>query len=135
MGERKIVMQWSGRQRQPGPALFKVDARVEYRAQWRAFAWRRALALILVSGWAPVAAGLFTISRLSVHQPLLFTATILGWLGAAIVAVWWAGEFRCPRCCRRYGAVGHGKGRVNLTRGLFDTICGNCKLRKFEQAS
>ena len=54
------------------------------------------------------------------------------WLAAAIAAVWWAGEFRCPRCRRRYGALGHKKGDINLTRGIFDKICSNCKLRKFE---
>ena len=56
------------------------------------------------------------------------------WLAAAIAAVWWAGEFRCPRCRRRYAALGHRKGDTNLTRGLFDKVCANCKLQKFEIA-
>jgi hypothetical protein len=54
------------------------------------------------------------------------------WLVAALAAVWWAGQFRCPKCCRRYAALGHRR-RINLSRGLFDKVCSNCKLTKFER--
>jgi hypothetical protein len=55
------------------------------------------------------------------------------WLMAACLAIWWAGEFRCPRCRRRYGALGSKTGIGVIWRGLFDKICHNCKLRKFEE--
>jgi hypothetical protein len=54
------------------------------------------------------------------------------WLAAALTAIWWAGEFRCPRCRRRYAALGNARGDTNLTRGIFSKVCTNCKLSKFE---
>lgn len=104
-----------------------------YHHQWKAYATRRALALFFVYTWVPLAFGLFWLSRLYIHQPEVSLVVIFAWLAAAVGLVWWSGEFRCPRCRRRYGALGHRKGEVNLTRGLFDKICANCKLRKFEQ--
>ena len=104
-----------------------------YRSQWRAYGFRRAVALFFVYTWVPVTVGLLLVSRLSVHQPALAGSVILVWLGAAVGLVYWSGEFRCPRCRRRYGALGHRKGDVNLTRGIFDKVCANCKLRKFER--
>ena len=118
-----------------GPAveLLQDDApEVDYHAQWKAFALRRNLALFLLSLWVPVSVALFWVSRLGWHQPLIAVAVMVIWLIAAVAAVYWAGEFRCPRCRRRYGALGHRKGDVNMTRGIFDTVCSNCKLRKFE---
>ena len=103
-----------------------------YHAQWRAFSIRRGLALFLLYTWLPASAAFFEISRRGLHQPLLFGGLILLWLGLALAAVWWAGEFRCPRCQRRYAALGHCKGDTNFTRGLFDKVCSNCKLTKFE---
>ena len=76
--------------------------------------------------------GLFYGSRHSWHTPFLSLTGIFVWLTAAVAAVWWQGEFRCPRCRRRYGALGNRKGDSNYTRGFFDEICANCKLRKFE---
>ncbi len=105
----------------------------EYSAQWRAFALRRGLALFLLFSWLPVSTASFEISRRGVHQPLLFGGLILLWLGLALAAVWWAGEFRCPRCRRRYAALGDSKGDANLMRGLFDKVCSNCRLSKFER--
>ena len=104
-----------------------------YPAQWRAFAVRRGLALFLLYTWLPASIAFFEISRRGVHQPLLFGGLILLWLIFALAAVWWAGEFRCPRCRRRYAALGHRKGDTNFTRGLFDKVCSNCKLSKFER--
>ena len=114
------------------PSEFQSNGGFYNPAHWRAFAFRRSLALFLLFGWAPLAATLFFLSRMFLHQPIVCLATMFAWLSAAIAAVWWAGEFRCPRCRRRYGAVGHRRGGANLTRGIFDTICSNCKLRKFE---
>jgi hypothetical protein len=116
----------------PGVLLPDVPE-VDYHAQWQAFSLRRNLAFFLLYGWVPVCIALFWISRLGWHQPLIAVALMLVWLGAALAAVYWAGEFRCPRCRRRYGALGHRKGDVNLTRGIFDKVCSNCKLRKFER--
>jgi hypothetical protein len=103
-----------------------------YHAEWQAFAIRRNLALFLVYGWVPVCYGLFWVSRHYVHRPVASLFAMGFWLACALAAVWWAGEFRCPRCRRRYGALGHRKGDTNLTRGMFDTVCANCKLKKFE---
>jgi hypothetical protein len=88
--------------------------------------------MVLMFGWAPFCAGLFLLSRYSIHQPVLSIVAMGVWLAAALAAVWWAGEFRCPRCRRRYGALGMGQ-HVDLTRGLFTRICYNCKLAKFER--
>ena len=105
---------------------------VDYHREWSAFALRRNLAFFLLFGWLPICFGLFWLSRLRIHQPVASLIVMAIWLGAAIAAVWWAGEFRCPRCRRRYGALGHRRGDTNLTRGIFDRVCSNCKLRKFE---
>jgi hypothetical protein len=101
---------------------------VDYHAEWKAFALRRNLALVLLAGWVPVCAGLFALSG---HQPVACLVGMGLWLGCALTAIWWAGEFRCPRCRRRYAALGYGRG-PNLTRGIFDKACCNCKLTKFE---
>ena len=106
----------------------------EYSSQWRAFALRRGLALFLLYTWLPASIVFFEVSRHGLHQPLLFGELIFLWLALALAAAWWAGEFRCPRCQRRYAALGHRKGGVDLTRGLFDKVCANCKLSKFERA-
>ena len=106
---------------------------IDYHAQWRAFAARRNLALFFLYSWIPVSVALFWISRLGLHQPVLCLTIMLLWLVAALTLVYWTGEFRCPRCRRRYGSLGHRKGDVNLTRGIFDKVCANCKLTKFER--
>ena len=108
------------------------EAEIDYRGRWRAYKLRWWLALLLGLGWAPVACLLFVESRSSWHMPFLSLAGIFGWLGLALAAVWWQGEFRCPRCRRRYASLGNRKGDTNYTRGFFDRICANCKLRKFE---
>jgi hypothetical protein len=110
----------------------QTDSPVEYHAAWRAFALRKNLAFALLLAWVPVCLALFFISRHGLHQPVLAVALMLLWLVAACGAVWWAGEFRCPRCRRRYAALGHGSS-VKLTGGLFDQVCSNCKLTKFER--
>jgi hypothetical protein len=104
---------------------------VDYHTEWKAFRLRRGLALFLLTTWVPVCVGLFLWSRLAIHQPVACVVAMAVWLGCALAAVWWAGEFRCPRCRRRYAALGHRKG-TNLTRGIFDKVCSNCKLTKFE---
>ena len=118
---------------------FEQDVRVTgvangYHAQWRAFAFRRGLALFLLYTWLPASIAFFEVSRRGLHQPLLFGGLICLWLVLALAAVWWAGEFRCPRCQRRYAALGHRKGDIDFTRGLFDKVCANCKLTKLERA-
>ena len=115
------------------PSLFQLNAGFDYRAQWRAFAFRRGLALSLLYSWIPASIAFFLVSRRRLHQPLLFGSLIWLWLFAALAAVWWAGEFRCPRCQRRYAALGHRKGELSFMRGLFDKVCANCKLTKFER--
>ncbi len=103
-----------------------------YHRLWLVYKLRRLTALALLFGWVPVTYALFYYSRHYWHTPFLSLSAILVWLVAGVSAVWWQGEFRCPRCRRRYGALGNRKGDTNYTRGLFDTICANCKLRKFE---
>ncbi len=105
----------------------------EYCSQWRAFALRRGLALFLLYTWVPASILFFEVSRHGLHQPLLFGGLICSWLLLALAAVWWAGEFRCPRCQRRYASLGHRKEKIDLTLGLFDKVCANCKLTKFER--
>src|ERR1700722_2165726 len=100
---------------------------VDYHAEWKAFAFRRNLALILLAGWIPLCVALFELTG----HPVASLVAVGVWTGCALAAVWWAGEFRCPRCRRRYAALGYRKGS-NLTRGMFDKVCSNCKLTKFE---
>ena len=103
-----------------------------YARQWRRYALRRYLAMFLLLGWIPACVSLFLLSRNLIHQPVFSIAMMVLWLAAAAAAVWWAGEFRCPRCWRRYAALGTGR-HTKLTRGLFDKVCSNCKLTKFER--
>jgi len=105
---------------------------VDYHRQWRAFGIRRGVALYLLYGWIPICVGLFELSRMWIHQPIACLFGMVLWFASALIAVWWAGEFRCPRCRRRYAALGHRNGATNMTRGLFDRVCSNCKLTKFE---
>ncbi len=113
-------------------ASASVTSDIDYRRAWKAYAIRKNIALFLLYSWVPLCFGLFWWSRLSIHQPLASLLVMAIWLSAAVAAIYWAGETRCPRCRRRYGALGHRKGDTNLTRGLFDKVCANCKLRKFE---
>ena len=105
----------------------------DYRAQWRALARRRTTALILIWGWLPFCGALFLLSRYWTHQPVTSIVLMVVWFFLGMGAIWWTGEFRCPRCRRRYAALGREQA-VNITRGLFDTVCYNCKLAKFERA-
>jgi hypothetical protein len=109
-----------------------VAPAANYHAEWKSFRLRRNLALFLLYGWVPVCVGLFGLSRYYLHWPVACLAAMAFWLACALPAVWWAGEFRCPRCRRRYASLGQRKGATNLTRGLFDEACANCKLTKFE---
>jgi hypothetical protein len=113
-------------------AAGSASPEVDFHREWKAFAFRRNLAIFLLSGWIPVCVGLFWWSRLRIHRPVESLIVMAVWLVSAAAAVWWAGEFRCPRCRRRYGSLGHRKSGANLTRGIFDKVCSNCKLRKFE---
>ena len=109
------------------------EPEVDYHRQWRDFAVRWYTGLALMVGWLPVSVGLFLYSRGGWHHPFTALILMLLWLAATLAAVWWAGEFRCPRCRRRYGALGVKSGDTNYTRGFFDKVCANCKLRKFER--
>jgi hypothetical protein len=120
-----------GRDSQPGWEVEEGPAK-DYHAAWKAYALRKNLALALLYSWPLISFGIFYLSRHYLHHPLASMAAISLWFAAALAAVYWQGEFRCPRCLRRYGALGHRKGDTNMTRGLFDKECANCKLRKFE---
>ena len=106
---------------------------VDYHYQWQVYALRWYTTLFLLLGWVPISVWLFYRSRNGWHQPLVALGIILMWLATMLAMVWWTGEFRCPRCRRRYGALGNRKGDTNFTRGFFDRVCANCKLRKFER--
>jgi hypothetical protein len=110
----------------------QYEPEVNYHRAWAAFSRRHHTAIFLLFSWPVVAGGVFTLSGLWINQPVLALTISVVWLLLALAAVWWAGEFRCPRCRRRYAALGHKSGSTNLTRGLFDQVCSNCKLRKFE---
>jgi hypothetical protein len=110
----------------------QVSPTADYGKAWRAYRLRRGAALALLFGWLPFCAGIFLVSRFWIDEPEWSIVAMGVWLAAALAAVWWAGEFRCPRCRRRYGALGMGQ-HVDLTRGLFTRICYNCKLAKFER--
>ncbi len=98
-----------------------------YALQWRAYRLRRALALFFLYGLVP-----FCIAADLLLSPRLMTGlSMLLWMGAVAAAIWWAGQFRCPRCWRRFGALGSKKKLEMWSGGLFDEICHNCKLRKF----
>lgn len=116
--------------REPG-SLLHVSASTDYSREWRVYAWRRGLALMLLFGWIPVSVGGFLLSQTVLHLPLLLISMILIWGLVMCWAIWYAGEFRCPRCRRRFAALGPRK-RPDIWQGLFDKICFNCKLRKFE---
>lgn len=103
-----------------------------FRRKLQSYARRRRLALAALALWPPVCVGLFALSRLWLHVPVVSLSLMLLGLAAALGLVWWQGEFRCPRCSRRYAALGHRRGATNWTRGIFDKVCANCKLRKFE---
>lgn len=117
---------------QPLPTPELTD---NYHLRWQSYARRRSLALASLFLWLPVCVALFAVSHFWLDMPVLSMILALLWLVAALALVWWQGEFRCPRCNRRYAALGHQRGGENLTRGLFDKVCANCKLRKFERAS
>jgi hypothetical protein len=116
-----------------GSLLLQTEPEIDYHAQWRAFAIRLGFALFFLYTWLPVSIALFLVSRTGLHMPFVCLTIILLWFFAAIFGVYWAGEFRCPRCRRRYGALGHRAGDMSYTRGIFDKVCANCKLTKFER--
>lgn len=106
--------------------------RLSYGRKWKAYALRRNLALSLLYGCIPVCCVLYVVLGVWLHQPLLSTALGLAWLVALLAALWWAGDFRCPRCKRRFAALGRGDKWLDLSWGLFDKTCSNCTLARFE---
>ena len=112
--------------------ITREEPAINYARQWRVIATRWYTALFLLITWPPLCVGLFLYSRATLHMPLTCLSIMGLWLAGALSAVWWAGESRCPRCRRRYAALGHKPGDTNYTRGFFATVCSNCKLRKYE---
>jgi hypothetical protein len=105
-----------------------------YEPQWRAYRRRRRIALFLLYGWAPFCVLAFVLGGAWLQEDLLSLVPMGLWFLAMAAAIEWAGEFRCPRCWRRFGALG-AKGFVAMwSGGLFDDICPNCKLRKFTES-
>ena len=101
-----------------------------YASQWESYRQRRRLALVLLYGLVPCWIISFVVLDDLFHLevlPLLLTAV---WSAGACASFWWAGQFRCPRCCRRFGALGSKGFLGGLFFGVFDDICHNCKLRK-----
>lgn len=107
--------------------------RQDFHQLWRQYALRRRSALIVLALWPVGCIVLFAVSGYWLHDTTVGLTTLLVWALLAIALVWYQGEFRCPGCHRRYGALGHKRGRTNWTRGIFDAACSNCKLRKFER--
>lgn len=104
----------------------------DYVRERRQFAQRYYVALFFLYGCPPAWLGLFLLSRFWFQEPATALVLMVVWMVATMGSVWWAGEFRCPRCCRRYGALGHGQ-HFKVTRILFDKTCSNCKLLKFQK--
>lgn len=104
----------------------------EYSKEWKAYAGRRNLGLFFLYGAIPFSVAAYLVSQLWLNEVLIGMALILVWWAVMCVAIWWAGEFRCPRCYRRFGALGSNKGLSTFWRGLFDKVCANCKLRRWE---
>ena len=107
---------------------------VDLAREWRVYAIRRTLALLLLYAFLPFCFAAFYLSRQYVHQPVLSVSLMALWGAGMCTTIWWSGEYRCPRCRRRYGALGWHKGLGRIWCGLFDSTCSNCKLRKFEQS-
>lgn len=113
-------------------ASYSPQLSATYHLRWQSYARRRNLALMTLLAWPPACVVLFALSRYWLHLPAFSLLLMAAWLILGFALVWWQGEFRCPRCNRRYGALGSRRGKTNWTRGLFDRVCSNCKLRKFE---
>ena len=104
-----------------------------YHRQWRAYAWRWFAALLLTVSLLPGVAFTLWYCRVVLHQSVIAVVVGSTWLVATLLAIWWQGQFRCPRCRRRYAALGNKRGGFNATFGLFDRVCTNCHLKKFER--
>jgi hypothetical protein len=104
-----------------------------FASQWREYGRRRLLALFFLYSLLPVCVVSILISSLEPHRAIFALPVMPVWLGATWAAIWWAGEFRCPRCWRRFGAVGSKGATGSWSRGLFDDICHNCRVRKFTE--
>ena len=103
----------------------------DYTADWRAYRIRRGLALTLLYGCIPFSLAIGIYLGGTLDRPIWSVILIALWCTAMSLAIWWAGEFRCPRCRRRRGALGSRKGFSTVFRGLFDSVCSNCKLHRF----
>jgi len=105
-----------------------------YASQWESYRQRRRLALVLLYGLVPCWIISFAVLDDVLHREMLALLLEIGWTIAAGASLWWAGQFRCPRCCRRFGALGSKGFPGRLFFGVFDDICNNCKLRKFTES-
>ena len=105
-----------------------------FAAQWASYRRRRNLALILIYGLVPCWVISLAVVGEVMHFEILSVLLPAGWSAAAGASLWWAGQFRCPRCSRRFGALGSKGFLGRLSFGVFDDICHNCRLRKFTES-
>jgi len=91
---------------------------------------RRVIAINMFCGFPLFCVAAYCIAPTRFDLFVIAIPLAAGWFGLAWAAVWWVGQFRCPRCRRRYGSLGSRGVWVNWTRGLFEDICPNCRLLK-----
>ncbi len=105
-----------------------------YASQWASYRHRRNVAFVLLFGFVPCWILCFTLLSEVFHFPELAILLAVAWTAGTGASLWWTGQSRCPRCWRRFGALGS-KGQLDrLSFGLFDETCNNCKLRKFAES-
>lgn len=102
-----------------------------FAAQWASYRRRRNLALVLLYSLVPCWIISLSVVGEIAHFEILSVLLAGVWTAATAASLWWAGQFRCPRCSRRFGALGSKGFFGRLSCGVFDDICNNCRLRKF----
>ena len=96
----------------------------------RTYFIRRRITFALIIGFAPFAALAYVLAP-NFRWVVLASVPVVGLWGCfAWWAIWWTGQFRCPRCRRRYGSLASRAFLVKWSRGLFEDVCPNCRLAK-----
>jgi hypothetical protein len=104
--------------------------RHQYREARRRYLLRRRITLTLIYGFAPFCAGVYLLAP-SFRWLVLVSIPLAGlWACVAWWAIWWSGQFRCPKCRRRYGSLASRAFLVRWSHGLFEEVCPNCRLAK-----
>ena len=105
----------------------------DYSAALRSHRFRRIVTLCVVYSFLPVCALLYFTVDNHIYLFLGVLPAMGLWGFLAYSSIWWTGQFRCPRCKRRFGSLGSRGSFVKWTHGLFEDVCPNCKLPKAPQ--